>query len=179
MSSELVLDTGPLSHLAQAGWIGVLRSVAGERKVVMTDAVEWELRQGLHANPHLRLVLDAEWISLRTLTTPQELRAFGMFAQDLVVGTRNIGEAAALAYAQVHSATAVVDDSAARAAAQRHDVSHTGTLGLLCEAIRQGLLTVAVVSDVADHLLETSYRLPFAPGHFAVWAAENCLVPAD
>ncbi|WP_205787021.1 hypothetical protein [Specibacter cremeus] len=50
---ELVIDTGPLSHLAEAGWLGVLRTIAGSRRVVIPDAVECELRQGLHTHPHL------------------------------------------------------------------------------------------------------------------------------
>jgi hypothetical protein len=51
-----------------------------------------------------------------------------------------------------------------------------GTLGLLCDAIRDGLLTVKLVSAVADDLMTTQYRLPFGPGGFEKWASENGLV---
>lgn len=69
-----------------------------------------------------------------------------------------------------------MDDGAARRAAKSAGVSVQGTLGLLCEAIRSGLLTVPMVADLADHLLETEYRLPFASGGFELWAKDNGMV---
>lgn len=175
--SDLVVDTGPLSHLAEAGWLSILRSVAGIRTVIITDAVVAELRQGLHANPHLQQVLDCGWIVRRSLSTTAELAAFAQFAGRLVAGSRNLGEAEVLAYAQVHGATAVIDDGAGRKAARDAGVDLQPTLALLCHAIRDGLLTVPMVSDLADHLLETKYRLPFENGGFEDWANRNGLVP--
>lgn len=174
---DLVVDTGPLSHLARAGWLSVLRSIAAGRSVVIPDAVEAELRQGTHLNPHLQQVLDAEWITTRTLASDVEMAAFGRFASRLVVGTRNVGEAAVLAYADVHGAVAIIDDGAGRKAARDFSVALRPTLALLCHAIRDGLLTTRMVSDLADHLLETEYRLPFGPGGFEKWADEQGLVP--
>lgn len=175
---DLVIDTGPLSHLARAGWLSVLRSIAGERAVIIPDAVEAELRQGIHLNPHIQQVLDAEWITTRALASGPELAAFGRFASRLVVGTRNVGEAAVLAYAEVHGAIAIIDDAAGRKAARDFSVPLRPTLALLCHAIRDGLLTTRMVSDLADHLLETEYRLPFGPGGFKKWANEHGLGPA-
>jgi len=60
--------------------------------------------------------------------------------------------------------------------AQQANVTFQGTLGLLCQAIRAGHLTVPMVSHVADHLMETAYRLPFGPGGFEQWARENDLL---
>jgi predicted nucleic acid-binding protein len=174
---DLVVDTGPLSHLAEAGWLSVLRSVAGGRAVLIPDAVEAELRQGIHLKPHLQQVLDAEWITTRSIASDAELASFAQFAARLVVGTRNVGEAAVLAYAQVHGAIAVIDDGAGRKAARDFSVALRPTLALLCHAIRDGVLTVRMVSDLADHLLETEYRLPFGPGGFEIWADEHGLVP--
>ncbi len=45
-----------------------------------------------------------------------------------------------------------------------------------CEAIRNGLLTVALVSALADDLLISAYRLLFGPSGFEEWAADNGLV---
>ena len=50
------------------------------------------------------------------------------------------------------------------------------TLALLCDAIRQDLLTVKLVSALADDLLASSYRLPFGPGDFERWVTDNGLV---
>lgn len=87
-----------------------------------------------------------------------------------------MGEAAVLAYAKTHGAVAVMDDGAGRRAARDADVELRPTLSLLCQAVREGLLTVRLVADLADHLLETQYRLPFAQGGFEAWAIENDLV---
>ena len=84
-----------------------------------------------------------------------------------------------LAYAKVHGATAVIDDGAGRQAARDFSVALRPTLALLCDAIRDGLLTVRMVSDLADHLLETEYRLPFGPGGFARWADEHGLISPE
>ncbi len=80
------------------------------------------------------------------------------------------------AYAQVHGTTAIIDDGAARKQAKRAGVDFQGTLGLLCDAIRAGLLTTAMVSGLADRLLETEHHLPFLPGGFQAWADENGIV---
>jgi predicted nucleic acid-binding protein len=165
-----------LSHLSKGGWLGVVRSVAGERRVVVPDAVQDELKQGVHAHPHLRQVIDADWIIRAELSSDPELTSFAGFAAKLVVGRRNVGEAAVLAYAQAHDATAVIDDGAGRKAAVNAGVAVRGTLALLCEAIREDVLTVRMVGDLADHLLETEYRLPFRAGGFERWANETGLV---
>ncbi|MFG2017620.1 hypothetical protein [Actinomadura geliboluensis] len=168
----LVFDTGPLSHFAKEGWLGCLRAVVGRRRAVIPDTVVRELRDGGHQHPHLRAVLAAPWIEQRDLTT--ELEEFATFSA-LLVGSdgRNVGEAGVLAYAKAHGATAIIDDGAARKAAKDHQVPHQGTLGLLCASVREGLLTLDLVSELADHLLEGDYRLPFAPGEFKLWAREH------
>lgn len=56
-------------------------------------------------------------------------------------------------------------------------ISCTRTLALLCDGIREGLLTIEEVSDLADELIATDYRLPFGPGGFTIWAKNNDLVP--
>lgn len=172
-TEELAFDTGPLSHFAEQGWLGALHFVLDGRVAVAPDTVIAELRRGLHAHPHLRLVLDAPWIEHRDLTSAAELVAFARFSSLLVAGGRNVGEAGVLAYAKVHSCTAVVDDGAARRAAQTSGVKCCGTLSLLCEAVRGGHLTMAMTSALVDDLIEGAYRLPFPPGGFEKWARDN------
>jgi predicted nucleic acid-binding protein len=173
----LVFDTGPLSHFSQQGWLGMLRLVVGERTAVIPDTVVEELRRGVTGRrPHLQSVLDATWIEQRELISDNELREFAVFASLLVARDRNRGEAGVLAYAKANGATAVIDDGPGRKAARDHGVPCRGTLGLLCDAIRDGHLTVSVVSTVIDHLLESEYRLPFKSGEFEPWARENGMI---
>ncbi|MFG1843691.1 MULTISPECIES: hypothetical protein [Micromonospora] len=172
-----VLDTGPLSHFSRSQWLGVLKAVLKDARVVIPDVVEAELRTGAVQNDHLRAVLDADWIEVIPLDTPEHLSAFAYYEQRLVgADGRNVGECGVLALAETMAhAVAVVDDRVAGNAARGRNVEVRRTLGLLCDAIREGLLTVPLVSALADDLMRDSYRLPFGPGGFARWADENGL----
>lgn len=174
-----VLDTGPLSHFAHAQWLGVLKIVLKDYRVLIPDVVAEELRNGTERHHHLRSVLDAEWIETVSLETSAELAAFAHYERQLVgPGGRNIGECGVLALAEtLPSAVAVVDDRVAAEATRGRPVALRRTLGLLCDAIRAGLLTVPLVSALADDLLKTQYRLPFKPGGFAEWCAREGLFP--
>jgi predicted nucleic acid-binding protein len=173
----LVFDTGPLSHFAKEGWLGMLRLVVGDRTAVIPDVVAAELREGSAVRAHLQTVLDATWIEQRDLASEAEIREFATFASLLVAKGRNRGEAGVLAFAKAHRATAIIDDGPGRKAAQTHGVSCRGTLSLLCDAVRHEHATVSLVSTIADHLLEGEYRLPFQSGGFEKWATDNGLIP--
>jgi predicted nucleic acid-binding protein len=141
--------------------------------VVIPDMVEAELRRGAIRDARIRAVLEASWIDRVELRSPDELQWFATFSERLVVGRRNLGETAVLAYAKANLVTAVLDDGAARKAARDFDIALRPTLSLLCEAVRQELLTVKLVSALADDLIATQYRLPFSPGGFERWASHN------
>lgn len=172
-----VLDTGPLSHFSRSQWLGVLKVVLKDVQVVIPDVVRAELERGVARDVDLRAALDADWIRVVSLDTPERLAAFAYYEQRLVgPDGRNLGECGVLALAETTpQAVAVVDDRVAANAARGRKVVIRRTLGLLCDAIRQGLLTVPLVSALADDLLRNSYRLPFGPGGFARWADEQGL----
>ncbi|MEJ1110771.1 MULTISPECIES: hypothetical protein [unclassified Kribbella] len=172
-----VLDTGPLSHFARAQWLGVLKVVLGAATVLIPDVVELELRNGAGQHQHLQAALEADWINVMPIDSPEQLAAVAYYEQRLVGSDgRNIGECGVLALAETTpGSVAIIDDRVAKKAAQGRQVEVRGTLGLLCDAIRQGLLTVPLVSAVADDLLTHQYRLPFGPGGFARWADDEGL----
>lgn len=175
-----MFDTSPLSHFARAGWLGVLKSLVGSRRALIPAQVAVELQQAVDHEHTVGAVLEATWIEHHELRTDKELRAFASFAANLMSDGRNEGETAVLAVAAtMPNADAVLDDAAAYKAAQRAGVSCTRTLGLLCDAVREGLLTAALVSNIADDLIETDYRLPFKPGEFIAWAIEEGLFPSE
>ncbi|MFI8854088.1 hypothetical protein ACIGW3_28375 [Streptomyces sp. NPDC053499] len=174
-SAVYVLDTGPLSHFAKAQWLGVLKTVLKEFRVVIPDVVAAELRNGSAQHHHLQSVLDADWIETISLESPTELLAYAEYER-LMVGPdgRNIGECGVLALAEtLPNGVAVVDDRVAVRTARNRSIAVRRTLNLLCDAIRSGLLTVPLVSAVADDLLKGQYRLPFQPGQFAEWCARE------
>lgn len=172
-----VIDTGPLSHFARSQWLGVLKAILEDSQVVIPDVVESELRSGVGRHHYLRAVLDAGWIEVVPLITDEQLAAFGHYARRLVgPDGRNVGECGVLALAEtLPAAVAVVDDRVAGNAAAARGVHIRRTLGLLCEAVRRDLLTIPLVSAVADDLLANDYRLPFEPGGFAQWAEREGL----
>ncbi|GAB3107824.1 hypothetical protein GCM10027160_04980 [Streptomyces calidiresistens] len=170
-----VLDTGPLSHFAHAQWLGVLKSVLKEHRVVIPDVVEKELREGSEKYHTLRCVLDADWIETVPIDTPPQWESFVHYERRLVGSDgRNIGECGVLALAEnLPGAVAVVDDRVAVEATRGRPVRVRRTLGLLCDAIRAGLLTVPLVSALADDLIRGDYRLPFQVGGFAEWCVRE------
>ena len=172
-ATPLVFDTGPLCHFAAAGWLGALKAVAGTRRAIIPETVVAELQQGARADPLLQQVLEASWIEHHVLTTEAEVQAYARYRRLLASGSRNLGEAAVLAVAETLPGTAVIDDAAGRKAAQTNNVALRPTLALLCDAIREELLTLPLVSELADDLLASKYRLPFKPGGFETWAKEN------
>ncbi len=84
-----------------------------------------------------------------------------------------------LAAARLSGATAVLDDAAARTIASEEGIAITGSVGLICSAVRDHGLKLDSASRVADTLLRTEYRLPFAEGGFKAFVLENDYLPYD
>lgn len=130
-----VVDSGPLSHFAKSGWLGVLKMLAPEHRVIIPDVVRHELEIAGPSQIHLPPILQQDWIRTRAVDSMEELAALGRYTARLV------------------------------------DVRRT--LGLLCEAVREGHLTEEMISELADDLAASNYRVPFAPGGFIEWAKQN------
>lgn len=148
--------------------------MTSDKRAVIPDIVQQELRQGASSHPHLERVLNCTWLEVVELSSDEELELFAAYSASLVgPDRRSIGECAVPAVAEAGPATAVVDDRVARNVASSRNVAVRGSLGLMCDAIRAGLLTVPLVSAIADDLLAGDYRLPFTLGGFERWASEN------
>ena len=174
MTAGWVVDTGPLSHFARAGWLGVLQMLAPGHVVVIPDTVEREIQGACGVYPWLSQILSHSWIEVAPIKSEAEIEAYSRYARRLVGDDgRNTGECGVLALAEIHGLVAVVDDYAGHKAGSATGVRARRTLGLLCDAVADGLLTLDTVSAVADSLLQTDYRLPFPPGGFAQWAIES------
>lgn len=174
MTAGWVVDTGPLSHFARAGWLGVLEMLAPGNVVVVPDTVQREMQRACSVYPWLSQVLTHSWIQVTPIKSGAEIEAYSRYARRLVGNDgRNTGECGVLALAEVRGLVAVVDDSAGHKAGSASGVRVRRTLGLLCDAVEDGLLTLDTVSAVADSLLQTDYRLPCPPGGFARWALDS------
>jgi predicted nucleic acid-binding protein len=176
LTEALVFDTGPLSHFAEAGWLKILEALAGDRPVLIPEVVRVEIAEATYIHPFLDQVLEADWIKTDRSDDVELLVAQARYTRRLAIGTKNLGECGVLALAEVRQHVAIVDDRVAREVGKEYNVQIKGTLALLCEGVRHGLLTVPLVSKIADDLLATEYRLPVRPGQFEAWAGEQGLI---
>ena len=170
-----VFDTGPLRHFAVNGWLGVLKLIAEKNgaQVLIPQAVEEELSDQRHSIPSLSQIFDADWITVDRSTDMRVLAAFSEYEELFVSGRKNLGECGVLALGKAMGYTVIIDDESPRLRGEADGVHVRVTLGLLCEGIREKLLTVTLVEALADDLLAGDYYLPFTAGGFRQWALED------
>jgi len=176
VSETFVFDTGPLRHFALAGWLGVLKYLTHDNNVLIPESVEAELLEQRHSHASLEQILNADWIAVDQSDDIQYLAEFARYEKRLVAGGRNRGECGVLALGRCYGYTMIIDDRVPRKIADDEKLHARGTLALLCEAIREGQLTVSMVESLADDLLTGTYHLPFKPGGFRVWATWQGLI---
>lgn len=145
---EVVSNTSPLQYLYQLGLLDLLRQLVG--RVTVPEAVVEELEAGRALGLDLPDITSLGWVIVRTPASPPR-----EFSPDL-----GRGETDALRLAlesPVGGVKLILDDSKAREAAGRLGLKFTGTLGVLLEAKRAGLL--AAVRPHLDRLDELGFRV--------------------
>jgi predicted nucleic acid-binding protein len=128
--AEAAVDATPLITLARAGLFDLLR-LAGE-PIVVPAAVAAELERRGRDDAAVVALRDAEWLSVvAAAPIPLVLVRLGL-------GT---GETAVMAWALAHpGCVAVIDDLTARRRADAFGILVRGTLSLIIEAKRRGLI---------------------------------------
>lgn len=176
-----VFDSGPLSHFAQSGWLGVLAYQSKGSGAFIPEAVEQELSDGTHEFPHLRLALECDWLVVdRSDDIHYTVYTAGYEARLVGADGRNRGECAVLAMARAFDRIAVIDDAEARTIAEEDGIAHTTTLHLLCDAIRERMINARTARQVVSDLLQTTYFLPFEDAEeFYGWAVRNGLLDLE
>lgn len=174
-ASLLIWDTSPLLHAIKAEKIEILGDIArnrqgGTRRNVTTQAVISEIN-------HFQLPLvGSEWLEIVHVDDLAELEALVTW-MDLVSGAKsNHGEATVLAWAQIHHATAVVDDADARRIGRNAGLEVWGSLRVMAESVRNGHTTAYVATALVDAMIDTGARYPCPRGQFINWARQNSLV---
>lgn len=171
----LVWDTSPLLHAIKAGKTDVLHDFAragsgGPRRNVTTGTVLHEIRhQSLEAG-------GLDWLDVVQLDDLDELNRLVVWMERVSGQKSNQGEATVLAWADVHGATAVVDDGDARRIGRRHGLRVCGSLRVIAEAVAEGRATEYVATTFVDALIGTGMRYPCQPGAFILWAKQNGLL---
>lgn len=103
-------------------------------------AVNEELLRGGTKYAQLYQASAQSWITVVNETTLEYLQLFSEYHKRQGGGSRNIGEATTLAYAELHNITAMVDDKVGRNHGKERGVRVTGTLELICQGIRERAL---------------------------------------
>lgn len=170
--------TGPL-HAARCSRSDVLHDAAGpRRRHVVTDQVVNELVLKGFAAP--------AWAETCTIDSLEGLIAFGLWSTrvetNLSTG-HNVGEAATLAWAELNSATAIIDDKDASRVAKRYRAQLLGDPAIVdanwCvhgtlwavarEVVDERKDSPKACAGFCDQMLGTGINWPFGPGGYPAW----------
>jgi predicted nucleic acid-binding protein len=144
---DIVCDTSAIQYLYQLELLHILPRLAS--RVLVPPAVVDEIEVGRAAGVPLPDLTDLDWI---TVQRPVSVAAIPLLT-DLGSGEAQV---LMLAIEQKH-VVAVLDDALARRIADTLDLPFTGTLGLLLDAKRAGL--VPAVGPLLDRLQALRFRL--------------------
>jgi len=144
---EVICNTSPMQYLHQLGHLRLLPALA--ERVIVPPAVVEELAVGRACGLDLPDPAGLDWVIIR--------RPASAVALPLVMDL-GPGETEVLALAlESPDAVVILDDGLARQAAETLGVRLTGTLGLLLDAKRRGL--VPTVAPLLDQLQSLRFRL--------------------
>lgn len=173
--ASIAFDSSVLSYFARSSQLGTLKVLTAEfdPRVVVTAVLD-ELAQGVVSYSPLGDVQGLGWLQEVDLSGLSELQSFAHYANVLGSGLRDIGEAATLAWAESHGATAVVDERAGVRAGRARGVDVIGTLGLVAKGVREHQLTEQAATTLVGLLIDAQAYFPFAGAdEFLTWAKEK------
>ena len=145
--AELICDTSVLTALHEVNLLRILPALGS--RVIVPAAVEQELCQGRKAGYDLPDVSSVDWM---LVCLPKMVPELPNAAQ------LGFGESSVLWLAlETPSRVAILDDGVARAVASLLRIPFTGTLGLLVDVKRHGL--IAAVAPVLDELARHAFNM--------------------
>lgn len=146
--AAIIADAGPLICIARAGGLRWLHELLGE--VSLTAEIAGEvLVPGKPGAAAIEAAIESGWLSVSRTPSPP-VPALDKFRLDP-------GEYSALAcaWASGGNCLLILDDLEARKAARELKIKFVGTVGLLIQARKQGL--IASFSDAIDTLLSNGF----------------------
>jgi predicted nucleic acid-binding protein len=144
---EVICNTSPLQYLYQLDLLHVLQALT--EHIIIPPAVVQELAAGRAQGVNLPDPMTLEWVTVRQ---PASTRALPL------VTDLGPGETEVLALAlESTDAVVILDDALARQVAATLDIRFRGTLGLLLDAKRAGL--VLTITPLLDQLQALRFRL--------------------
>ena len=148
---ELICDTSALIALHQVGVFHILPALA--TRVIVPGAVHQELARGRTVGHNVPDVASIDWIAIRTPTARPPLPD----ASELDAGESDVLWVAL----ESPGAVVVLDEAAARRVAAKLGIALTGTLGLLVDAKRSGLIpnVAPLLDELNRHAFHMSPRI--------------------
>ncbi len=144
---EIICNTSPLQYLYQLGVLRVVKALVGH--LTVPPAVVGELEEGRARGVNLPDVRELDWVTVRSPLS----RAAAPLVTDLGPGETQV----LMLALESSDAIVVLDDALARQLAEALGLRLTGTLGLLLDARRAGLLPA--VGPLLDRLQALRFRL--------------------
>lgn len=145
--SEVICNTSPIQYLYQIELLHILPALT--ERVIVPPAVVEELSVGKALGLNLPDLATLNWVTVRRPVSEPALP---------LVTDLGPGETEVLMLAlELHEAVVVLDDALARRVAETLGLRLTGTLGLLLDAKRAGLITA--VGRLLDQLEALRFRL--------------------
>jgi len=144
---EVICNTSPLQYLHQIGQLELLPALVS--RVVVPTVVAEELAEGRRRGLDLPVPEMLPWVELSVPANEQVVR---------LVADLGPGETGVLLLALEQTDPVVIlDDALARRHAEMLGISLTGTLGILLDAKRRGL--VPALTPLIDDLQRLGFRL--------------------
>lgn len=160
---KAIANTTILSNFAAVGRLDVLRHLLDEL-YISTD-VYAEIQDGLAEGFRFYAGLNEQiypfapdgWLRLTSPEGDEELRLLNRFPASL-----HRGEASCLAIAAHRGWAFLTDDAHARKAAQELNVTLSGTLGLLVQAVKASVFSLDEADALLNQMVQAGYHSPFA-----------------
>jgi predicted nucleic acid-binding protein len=144
---DVICNTSPFQYLHQIGHLELLPKLVS--RIVVPTAVADELAEGRRRGLDLPIPEDLPWVDMRTPSSEHVVR---------LVADLGPGETGVLFLALERTdAVVILDDALARRHAEMLGISLTGTLGVLLDAKRCGL--VSALTPLIDDLQRLGFRL--------------------
>lgn len=160
---KTLANTTVLSNFAAVGRLDLLQQLHG--RLYISNEVYEEMLGGLEEGYDFYTAIDAQiypfaeegWLELVSMVGDEELRLFRSLPRRL-----HQGEASCLAIARHRRWAFLSDDKLARKTARAWGIVLSGTLGVLVQAVKRGLLTAEVGNELLQKMLDRGYRSPYA-----------------
>ncbi len=149
---SVIVDNTVLSNFALIEREDILAMLFKET-LFTTEEVLVELKRGEQSSVLPKR--DWQWVRLLKIETPQEEFLFRLFADSF-----GKGETSCLSIAISRDLKVLTDDKDARKLAQRRGVPVSGTIGVLVDAVREGLLSIEEANTLLLDMVEKGYFSP-------------------